>query len=190
MTLLIAGLALFLGMHSFSIFADPARNALATRMGEGPWKGLYSLASAVGLALIVYGYAAARSEPTVLWAPPPWTRHLTVTLMIPAFPLLLAAYLPGRIRAAAKHPMLASVKLWALAHLIANGMLHDVLLFGGFLTWAVLDRISLGRRAARPIQTAPAGSFNDVIAVVGGLALYGATLMGLHRWLFGVAPLG
>lgn len=190
MTLLVFGLVLFLGIHSVSIVANGSREAAVARFGEGPWKGLYSVVAAVGLALIVYGYPEARLEGTLLYQPPPWTRHLTATLMLPVFPLLLAAYLPGRIRTAAKHPMLVSVKLWAVAHLVSNGFTHDVLLFAGFLTWAVLDRISLARRPARPITTAPTTPVNDLLAVVLGLALYAGTLMWAHRAWIGVAPLG
>jgi uncharacterized membrane protein len=110
--------------------------------------------------------------------------------MLPVFPLLLAAYLPGRLQRVAKHPMLVAVKIWALSHLLANGMLADVLLFGSFLVWAVADRISLKRRTPRPTPAAPARAINDVIVVLGGLALYGAFAMVWHQRLFGVAPFG
>jgi uncharacterized membrane protein len=116
-------------------------------------------------------------------------RHLSALIMLPVFPLILAAYLPGRIKAALKHPMLAGVKFWALAHLLANGMLADVLLFGSFLAWAVADRISFKRRVVRPIQTAPPSKMNDVIAVVAGLAIYVAFVLWLHTWMIGVSPL-
>ena len=109
--------------------------------------------------------------------------------MLPAFPLLLSTYLPGRIKAAAKHPMLVATKLWALAHLLANGTLADVVLFAVVLAWAVADRISLKRRSARPVPAARALGANDAIAIAGGLALYAAFLFGLHQWLFGVSPL-
>jgi uncharacterized membrane protein len=110
--------------------------------------------------------------------------------MLPVFPLIFAAYLPGRIKAVMKHPMLAAVKLWAFAHLLSNGTLADVLLFGGFLAWAVLDRISLKRRPAQAPRTAPARPFNDLIAVVLGLAVYALFIGWAHRWLIGVSPLG
>jgi uncharacterized membrane protein len=190
MALLLAGLLLFLGMHSVSIVAPSWRDAQVLRHGELPWKGLYSVLSIVGFVLIVVGYGAARQSPVVLYAPPMWTRHLALVLLLPVFPLLLAAYLPGRIQAAARHPMLAAVMLWAIAHLLANGMLADVLLFGGFLVWAVADRVSLKRRPQRPVPGAPPAAMNDVIAVVAGLVLYGLFVTSLHRWLFGVAPLG
>jgi uncharacterized membrane protein len=119
-----------------------------------------------------------------------WTRHLAALLTLPVFPLLLAAYLPGRIKTAAKHPMLLAVKLWATAHLLANGNLADLLLFGGLLAWAVADRISLKRRTPRPVPGAPPSAMNDAIAVIAGLAIYGLTAFWAHAWLFGVAPLG
>ena len=144
----------------------------------------------VGLALIVLGYGLARQQPTLLYAPPAGLRHLALLLMVPVFPLLLAAYLPGRIQRAAKHPMLAAVKLWALAHLLANGSLADVLLFGGFLAWAVADRISLKRRPPHAVPGAPAGATNDAIAIVGGLLLYALFVWRGHAWLIGVSPLG
>jgi uncharacterized membrane protein len=190
MTLFILGLVLVLGVHSVSIVAPAWRDAQAMRWGATPWKGLYTLVAVAGLVLLVIGYGIARQSPVVLYSPPLWTRHLALLLMLPVFPLLLAAYLPGRIKAAARHPMLVAVKLWALAHLLANGTLADVLLFGAFLAWAVADRISVKRRAPRAVPSAPAGPANDVIAVVGGLAIYAAFVLWLHRVLIGVSPLG
>ncbi len=189
MTLLILGLVLFLGVHSVSIVAPAWRNAVAARR-EKAWKGAYALIAIAGFALIVYGYGIARQSPVLLYAPPTWLRHVSLLLMLPFFVLLLAAYLPGRIKAATKHPMLAATKLWALSHLLANGALADVLLFGGFLAWAVADRISLKRRVQRPIPGAPPSAANDLIAVVGGLALYGLFVWRAHAWLIGVSPLG
>jgi uncharacterized membrane protein len=189
MTLLIIGLVLFLGIHSVSIVAPAWRDAQVAGRGEAAWKGPYSVASAVGLGLLIFGYGLARQSPVVLYTPPAALRHIALLLMLPVFPLLLAAYLPGRIKTAAKHPMLLAVKFWALAHLLANGNLADVLLFGGFLAWAVADRISVKRRPARPVPGAPARPANDLIAVVGGLALYAATLLAVHRWLIGVSPI-
>jgi uncharacterized membrane protein len=185
---LVVGLVVFLGVHSVSIVAPGWRDALAARLGEGAWKGVYSLVSLVGIVLIVVGYGAARQNPVLLWNPPVWTRHLAALLMLPVFICFLAAYLPGRIKAALKHPMLVAVKLWATAHLLANGTLADVLLFGGFLAWAVADRISLKRRAPRPIPGAPPGAANDAIAVIAGLAIYALTVLWAHQWLFGVSP--
>ncbi len=190
MGLLIAGLVVFLGVHSVAIVNAPWRERMVARLGEWPWKGLYSLVSLVGLVLIVVGYGQARMDPVVVYVPPDWGRHLTMLLMLPVFPLLLAAYLPGRIQAATRHPMLAAVKFWALAHLLANGMLADLLLFGGFLAWAVADRISLKRRTEPSVPRLPASRANDVVAVVAGLALYGAFLVWLHRVLFGIPIMG
>ncbi len=189
MTLLLLGLLLFLGIHSVSIFAPGWRDAQVAARGQGAWKGIYSVLAGVGLGLLIYGYGLARQAPVVLYTPPAAMRHVAMLPLVPVFPLLFAAYLPGRIKAAAKHPMLLAVKFWALSHLLANGTLADVLLFGGFLAWAVADRISLKRRPVRTVTGAPAGPANDVIAVVGGLALYAATVMFLHRWLIGVAPI-
>ena len=190
MTLLILGLLLFLGAHSISIVNAPWRDRMHARLGEKPWKGIVSIVSIAGLVLIVQGYAAARVDPVVLYTPPAALRHLAMLLLVPVFPLLLATYLPGRIQHAAKHPTLAATKLWALAHLLANGNLADVLLFGGFLAWAVADRISMKHRSPRPLPGAPAGKANDLVAIAGGLALYGAFVLWLHGWLIGVSPVG
>ncbi len=192
MLVLVAGLVIFLGVHSVSIVAGDWRAATIARVGERPWKGVYSLASAVGLALIVVGYGLARRDPVVLYVPPAGLRHLALVLMLPVFPLLFAAYLPGRIRTAAKHPFLLAVKLWALAHLLANGMLADALLFGAFLAWAVVDRISVKRRPAaqtHEVPAAPPGAANDAIALIGGLVVYAVFLLWAHRWIIGVSPL-
>lgn len=183
---LVAGLVIFLGVHSVRIVAPGWRERTIARIGTGPWKLIFSLASLAGFLLIIGGYAAARLEPVLLYNPPYWVRHLVALLMLPVFPLLLATYLPGRIKAAVKHPMLTATKAWALSHLLANGMLADVLLFGGFLAWAVLDRISAGRRPQpSPIVAGPIR--NDVIAVVGGLLLYVAFAFWAHTRLIGVA---
>lgn len=191
---LILGLLLFLGVHSLSIVSPAGRDRLVDRLGENAFKGLYSLVSLVGLGLIVWGYGLAREAPVLLYALPGGFRHLAALLMLPVFVLLLAAYLPGRIKTAAKHPMLLAVKLWALSHLLAQsvtgGMLADVLLFGGFLVWAVADRVSLRRRTVRAVPALPASGGNDAIAVVGGLVLYALTVFWAHAWLFGVRPFG
>jgi uncharacterized membrane protein len=187
MTKLVLGLVLFLGMHSVSIVAPQWRERMAARLGTGPWKALYGLVSLVGLVLVVQGYAAARLSPVVVYLPPAWLDHLGMLLLVPVFPMLLAAYLPGRIQRTLKHPMLVAVKTWAVAHLLMNGMLADVVLFGAFLAWAVADRISLKRRPRRAAVSAPAGRWNDAIAVGGGLAVYVAFVLWLHAWLIGVA---
>jgi uncharacterized membrane protein len=190
MTLFIVGLVLFLGMHSVSIVAPAWRDAQVAKLGEMPWKGIYTVISIVGFVLLIYGFGAARQSPVVLWTPPTAMRHVAMLLMLPVFPLLLAAYLPGRIKAAAKHPMLLAVKLWATAHLLANGTLLDVVLFGASLVWAVLDRIAVKRRAVpRKIPGAPPSPANDVIVVVAGLAIYALFVLWAHQWLFGVSPL-
>jgi uncharacterized membrane protein len=188
MAVLIIGLVVFLGVHSIALAAPGFRSRAVARMGEGAWKGLYSLIAAVGLVLIVYGFHLARQAPVLLYSPPGWLRYVTFLLMLPVFPLLIAAYLPGRIKTATKHPLLNAVKFWALAHLLANGMLADLLLFGGFLLWAGLDRMSLKRRV-QVVPSAPAGRFNDLIAVVVGLALYVLFIEWAHLRLFGVSPL-
>ena len=196
--MLMLGLVLFLGVHSLSIVAPEGRNRLAQRLGEGAFKGFYSLVSLVGFALIIWGYGLSREAPVMLYAMPAGFRHLAALLMLPVFVLLFAAYLPGRIQRAAKHPMLLAVKLWALAHLLAQsvtgGSLADVLLFGGFLAWAVMDRISIKRRAAagglRPVPALPAGKANDFIALAGGLVVYLAFVFWLHAAWFGVRPFG
>jgi uncharacterized membrane protein len=190
MSLLIVGLVLFLGVHSVAIVSPTPRARTIHALGEGAWKGMYALASLVGFVLICYGFGVARQAPVVLYSPPTWLRYVALILMLPVFPLLIAAYLPGRIKTAAKHPMLAAVKFWAFAHLLANGMLADVLLFGGFLAWAVADRISLKRRSTpQVLRTAPPGPWNDVIAVVLGLAIYALLIGWAHVRLFGVSPL-
>ena len=192
MGVFLLGLVLFLGVHSVSIVAPGWRHAQVARIGEGPWKGLYSVAAALGLGLLIYGYGVARHSPIVLYTPPAGLRHLALLLMLPVFPLLLAPYLPGRITSATKHPMLLAVKFWATAHLLANGTLADVLLFGGFLVWAVVDRISVKRRmpgAAGTARHAPSRSGNDVIVIVVGLALYALFVLRAHQWLFGVSPI-
>ncbi|MFN9030162.1 MAG: NnrU family protein [Betaproteobacteria bacterium] len=192
MPLLLLGLVLFLGAHSMRIAADPLRARLIGSLSLNGYKGLYSLVSLAGFVLIVYGYAEARTAPTVLFNPPIWTKHLAALLTIPAFILLAAAYVPGtRIKALVGHPMVLSVKTWALAHLIANGTLHDVLLFGAFLVWAVLDYISARKRdraAGTVYATGPVS--RDLVAVVVGLLAWAAFAFWLHGALIGVRPFG
>src|SRR4051794_23036242 len=191
MTLLILGLILFLGMHAFSMARRP-RARLRERLGEGPYKGLYSLVSLVGIVLIAIGFGRYRAAGYIpVWDPPVWTRHLTLLLVWVAFVAFAAAYLPGRIKAALKHPMLAGVKIWAVAHLLANGDLGSILLFGSILAWAVAARISVKRRDvvrdhAGP-AAAPAGGRNDFLAVVVGTAAFFVFAIWLHPWLIGVA---
>ncbi|MGI9321458.1 MAG: NnrU family protein [Thiogranum sp.] len=186
MSLLIIGLLLFFAAHSVSIVNVSWRDRVAARLGVMTWQGLYALVALAGLVLIIWGYGLARQDPLVLYLPPAWLRQGATLLQIFVFPLLLATYLPGRIQAAAKHPMLAATKLWALAHLLANGTLADVLLFGSFLAWAVVDRISLKRRTPPPVTTLPPSRMNDGLVIVLGLALYVAFVFWGHGWLIGV----
>jgi len=186
MQILIAGLVIFFAVHSASIVNDAWRNRMAARLGEWPWKILYGIIALIGLVLIVRGYGLARLDPIVLYSPPQWLQQLAMVLLLPAFPLLFAAYLPGRIQTATRHPMLAATKLWATAHLLANGTVADLLLFGAFLAWAVADRISLRHRTPHPVPGAPPSAANDILAVVLGLALYAAFVLWLHARLIGV----
>ena len=189
---LILGLVLFLAPHSVRIVADDWRAARIASMGEHKWKLAYTIVSIAGFALIVYGYGQARMAPVVLYTPPVWTRHLAALLTLPAFVLIAAAYVKGtRIKARVGHPMILGVKVWALAHLIANGTLADVVLFGSFLVWAVLDFIASRRRdRAAGISYPPGPASRDLIAIgAGGLAwaIFGFVL---HGPLIGVRPFG
>ncbi len=182
MTLLILGLILFLGWHLLPTRPD-LRARLVARLGEGPYKGLFSLVSIAAFVLLVWGYRAAPFVP--VWDPPVWMRHLTLLLMVLAAILMVAAYVPGRIKAKLKHPFLTSVKTWAVAHLLANGDLASILLFGSFLAYAVYDRISVKGRQERGLVTVAASGpvRNDVIAVVGGLVVYVVIAFWLHPLL-------
>lgn len=190
MTLLIAGLSVFFAVHSLSIVNQPLRDRMVERLGLIRWQALYAAVAVIGLVMIVQGYAASRLDPVVLYVPPLWLRHVAMLLLIFVFPLLLATYMPGRIQDAARHPMLLATKLWAVAHLLANGMLHDALLFGAFLAWAVVDRISMKRRQSPPVPGPARSKANDLIAVAGGVGLYVWFVLHGHAWLFGVSPLG
>ncbi|MEM8987387.1 MAG: NnrU family protein [Pseudomonadota bacterium] len=186
MAILLLGLAMFFAAHIIPMRTG-ARAGLIARFGDGGYKGLFSLFAGVGLALIVYGYGVA---PKIqVWTPPIGLRHLTLLLMIPSFILLAAAYIPGRIKAAVKHPMLAAIKIWASAHLLANGDVASLILFTAFLAYAVVDRISVKRRGGGAARK-PAGPIrNDVIASAVGLGAYGAFALWLHPMLIGVAVL-
>lgn len=190
MAILIIGLILFLGTHSVSIIAPSWRDRMAFRIGAAAWRGTYSLIALGGLMLIVRGYGLAHADTAMLYTPPTWLRHVALLLMAFVFPLLLAAYLPGRIRTATRHPLLLATTLWALAHLLANGSLADAVLFGSFLAWAAADRLSLEQRTPRSVPAAALSRWNDAIAVTAGLAIYAAFMLGLHRALIGVSPLG
>ena len=190
MSYLVLGLVLFFAAHSISIIAPHWRDRMVLRMGMVAWRAFYSLLSLAALLLIIHGYGQARAAPVLWYAPTAWMHGAALLLMLPVFPLLLAAYLPGRIQAAARHPLLAAIKFWALAHLLANGFSADVLLFGGFLAWAVIDRISLKHRAPRATPGARPSKWNDAIAVIAGLALYVLFAGWAHQRLIGVSPLG
>jgi uncharacterized membrane protein len=187
MLILILGLAIFLGTHLFTA-RRAGRKVLIERFGEGPYKLAYSALSGIGLVLIVIGYGAARAAgPPDLWYPPQALRHLALLLNLPVFILFAAAYLPGRIKSAAKHPMLLGVKLWAFAHLLANGDLASILLFGSFLAWAVVARIAVKRReAVEGVADRSGPPRNDVIAILIGLAVYAFMVTWGHPHLIGV----
>lgn len=192
MTLLILGLLLFLGVHSTRIVADAWRGRFIAQRGEMAWKGLYTVVSIAGFALIIWGYGQARLQPVVLWASPTWTRHLAALLTLPAFVFLVAAYVPGNaIKVKLKHPMVLGVKVWALAHLLANNTLADLLLFGGFLVWAVLSfRAARGRDRANGTVYAPGRALPTAIAVLAGLAAWAFFAFWAHGAWIGVKPFG
>lgn len=191
MALLIVGLVIFLGVHSVRIFANDWRTAQVAKVGPKVWKGSYALLSLIGFALIVYGYGLARQAPIVLYSTPAWTRHLAALLTLAAFILITAAYVPQtRIKAKVGHPMVLGVKVWALAHLLANGTLADVILFGSFLIWAIFNYIAARRRdraAHVAYVTGPVSC--DVKAVVIGAITWAVFTFWLHEWLIGVRPL-
>lgn len=190
MTMLILGLLIFLGVHSTRVFAEGWRTAAIAGIGEKPWKGIYAVLSLAGFVLIVWGYAQARGQ-VPLWNPPPFMRHVTALLMLPVFPMFVAPYVPHNgIRARLHHPQVLSVKLWAVAHLLSNGNLADVLLFGAFLAWAVAIYSTARKRDRAAGAVYPPGTLRGTVTcVVVGLAIYAAFVMGLHRWLIGVSPI-
>lgn len=192
MTVLILGLVLFLGAHSVRVFAEPWRQRTIASAGEGAWKGVYSVVSLVGLGLVVWGFGLARADPTLLWVPPIWTRHLAALLVLVALVLLVAAYVPRNgIKARLHHPMVLGVKVWALAHLVSNQFLHEVVLFGAFLLWAVLSfRAARGRDRAAGTVYPPGSLAMTLVTVVVGVAVWAAFAFWAHRALFGVAPFG
>lgn len=188
MQLLILGLAIFLGVHSIRIFAEGWRNARRAAMGELAWKGAYSLVSLIGLVLIVKGYGEARLSPTLMWVSPRWTAHLAALLTLLSFVLLTAAYVPGNaIKRRLQHPMVLGVKVWALAHLIANGTLADLVLFGSFLVWAILCFRSARRREPAPSLGSPS-ALATALTVAIGLVAWAAFAMWGHAALIGVQP--
>lgn len=190
MPILILGLILLLGAHSVHMLAPGFRNRVVARIGLMPWKGLYSLVAIAGLVLIVIGFGMARVDSHLLYAPPLWLKHLNALFTLVAFVLIAAAYVPrNHLKAKIGHPMLAGVKLWALGHLLAIGYLHDVVLFGAFLVWAVAD-FAVSRRRDRAAGTVyPAGTTTgDVLAVVIGVAAWAIFAFLLHQRLIGVNP--
>lgn len=192
MTLLVIGLLLFLGTHSVRIVAEPWRSATRERIGALPWKGIYSLLSIAGFVAIVWGYGLARQQPVVLWEPPLAMRHIAALLTLVAFVLLAAAYVPGNaIKARLGHPMAAGVKIWAFAHLLANGTLADALLFGAFLAWAVLSfRASRARDRAAGTRYAAGGVGATALAVVVGVLAWAGFAFWAHAAWIGVRPFG
>jgi uncharacterized membrane protein len=191
MAILILGLVIFLGLHSTRIVSESGRQKAIARLGEGPWKGLYSAVSAIGFVLIVWGFARARYNVPQLWTPFPGARHITMLLMLISL-ILLASYLFKRshITAAVHHPMVWAVLLWSVGHLLANGSAADLVLFGAFLVWSVADLASSYARDRRDGLVYPAPEPGATAgAVVVGLVIYGLFIGGLHLWLFGVSPL-
>lgn len=191
MTQLILGLVLFLAAHSVRIYGEEWRTRLRARLGENGFKGLYSVLSLVGLVLIVRGYGEARLDPVALWTPMLWTRHLASLLVLVAFILNFAAYVPGnQIKAKLHHPMVLGVKVWAFAHLIANHTLADLVLFGSFLVWAVFDYRAARQRDARAGTVyAPGRLSMTLVTVAVGVAGWAVFAFWAHAWLFGVRPL-
>ena len=192
MAALVLGLVLFLGVHSTRIVADGWRTATMESFGEKEYKLLYSLIAIGGFVLVVWGYGLARQNPVVLWPPAPvWLRHVSSLLTLVAFVLVVAAYVPGNeIKARLRHPMVLGTKLWAFAHLIVNNTLADLVLFGGFLVWAILDFRS-ARKRERTLATRMTGvRSRTVLAVAIGVVVWAVFAFWLHRVLMGVSPLG
>jgi len=191
LAILVLGLVVFLAPHTLTVFRA-ARQRIVDHVGVLPYKAIYSIVSLIGIALIAYGFELYRSTGWIdVWHPPSWTRHVTVALMWPAIILVVAAYIPGDVKRTLKHPMLSGVKLWAVAHLISNGDLGSIVLFGSILAWAVFDRITLRRRTdpgAPPIPTG--GRRNDIIAVVLGTVLYLVLALWFHPTVIGVHVFG
>ncbi len=191
MTLLIVGLLIFLGVHSLGVFADDWRKRQRARLGEMRWKGLFALVSLTGFVLICWGFGLARQHPVLLYVPPLFLRHLNSLFTLVAFVLLAAAYVPrNHLKAKFGHPMLLGVKAWALGHLLATGMLRDVVLFGAFLLWAVvLFIVSRRRDRAERISYAAGTLQGDALTLLFGIAFWVAFTFWLHLWLIGVKPI-
>jgi len=183
----ILGLVLFFGTHLISVFALPLRDRLAGR-NQLVWKLGYSIIALIGLILLIRGYGEIRLTASIFYIPPIWLRHVVALLLIPVFILFIAPYFPSRINKIIKHPQLLAVKLWAASHLLVNGSSADLMLFGAFLIWAVIVRISLKRRPVRPVPHIPASEMNTVLVIVAGFILYVVFAMWLHAPLIGVRP--
>jgi uncharacterized membrane protein len=192
MTALIVGLLVFLGAHSVRIFAEGWRTQQIARLGTNTWKALYSVISIIGFVLLIWGYGQARGDPVWVWMPPAGMRHLASLLTLAAFILLAAAYVPrNHIKARLHHPMVLAVKTWALAHLLANGTLHAVVLFGAFLAWAIADFAAARRRDRAQKTLYAAGTVGGTAgAVIAGAVAWAAFAFALHAWLIGVRPFG
>jgi uncharacterized membrane protein len=192
MEMLVSGLVLFLGVHSVRMLAEDWRHRMRTWLGKGAWKGLYSLLSLAGLAMIAWGFDLAREQPLVLWSPPAGLRHGASLLTLLSFVLLAAAYVPGnQIKARLHHPMVLGVKAWALAHLLSTGMLAHLLLFGSFLVWAVFN-FSISRRRDRRdgVRYPPGRLAATLITLALGVAGWAVFAFGLHGLLIGIKPFG
>ena len=192
MTYLVLGLVIFLGAHSVRMLAGGWRTRTRSSLGEGAYKGIYSLVSLLGLALIIWGFGAARQQPVQLWSPPVAMRHVAALLTLVSFVLLAAAYVPGNgIKARVHHPMVLGVKAWALAHLLANGTVAHVVLFGSFLAWAVWNFIASRKRDLTDgVQYPPGRAGATVLTLAAGLVAWAVFALLLHGWLIGVKPLG
>ncbi len=189
MAILILGLVLVLGIHSLKIVLPTWQADLVTRIGEGVYKGLYSLVSSIGLILIIWGFARAWQAPVFLYTPPAWGRHVTLALMLPALIFAFTSIFPiGRIKRLVGHPLLTATMLWGLGHLFANGDLAGVVLFSTFFAWAMIDRLRQSTNSFTATNVVVSGIW-DVAAILAGVALYAVLLAGLHLWLFGVSPL-
>lgn len=192
MSMFVAGLVIFFASHLLRVAAPDFRENMIRRLGKWGWKGVYSVISIIGLGLLIVGYADAKPASDWLYSPPVWTRHLAALVVLPALVLLVAAYLPGRIRRATGHPMTLAVVLWSGAHLLANGQVVDVMLFGAFFAWSLVVLFSARRRAsgAGSDLALPAGPANDILAVVIGIGLWAWLAFGGHRVLFGMPIFG
>lgn len=184
MALFILGLIIFFGTHLWTALARKGREGLIKKLGPGPYKGLYSLVAIAGFVLIVIGWRSA--DASIVYSPPAFMKHVTYLFVFLALVLLAAAYLPaGKIASAAKHPMLAGVKLWALGHLLSNGEVRSLILFGAFLAYGVIDRIMVKKRNEPTPKAGPV--VNDALAVAVGAGAWAAIYFFLHPYIAGVA---